>query len=416
MIEIKATNTQPSATIHLPGSKSISNRLLILKQVLQTNTIFNNLSSSNDTNNLIAALSQISESNTNPIDVGHAGTNMRFLTALLSATPGTWTITGSERMCERPINDLVDALNQLGANIQYLAKQGFPPLKINGKRLEKNTCTINASTSSQFVSALLLISPLLPNGLHLQLQGNQVSKPYKAMTIAVLKKFGIEVSSRANEINVSPVHNHLHFPKVYDIESDWSSASYWYSICALSKNANIALRQMHQSSLQADAVIQHIMESLGVHSAIKDQTLFLSRTERKAQSLVYDCMACPDIAQTLAVLGVGLGIEVKLTGLSTLKIKETDRLLALKNEIEKFGAKVNIDASSIHILPLPPEQWRHQSFLIKTYHDHRMALSFAPLALCCKGIAWEDDHVINKSYPSFTQDLKSAGFNVNLLP
>lgn len=416
MISLSHTTKNIEANITVTGSKSISNRALIIKAVLNANTLLHNLSDSADTQNLLQALSQIKAHGQAHINVNHAGTNMRFLTAYLAALPGEWTIGGSARMCERPIKPLVDALCQLGAHIEYLGKEGYPPLKIIGRVLDKKTCHVDASVSSQFVSALLLASPLFKNGLNVQLEGAQVSKPYSHMSIAVLKLFGADVLLKNNRLSINFSTN-AHTPSLppnLNIESDWSSASYWYSISALSESANIHLHSFLPDSWQADAKMADIMSTLGVQTTYRDQSIHLKRIPLQTHVLQYNCVDCPDIAQTLAVLCVGLGIEGHLQGLSTLRIKETDRLLALKTELEKFGAKVEIDNASIHIYPAPPHTWAKHTFHIHTYHDHRMALSFAPLALLCQSIKITDDAVIQKSYAKFWADLKSAGFSVNL--
>ncbi len=416
MIQIRKHNVEIKCHIHIAGSKSLNNRLLLLKQVLQSDTVLMNNSESDDTLYLKQALDQILPFGSANINVHHAGTTMRFLTAYLSAIPGEWTITGSDRMLERPIAELVNALKQLGADISYQNKEGFPPLKIKGKSLTQSKCSINTSISSQYISALLLISPLLKNGLELELIGEQVSKPYIQMTLALLRDFGVEVMSQENKICIQTKQTTNDVPSQYFVESDWSSASYWYSICALSSNAEIELSTFFANSLQADSVMKDIMLEFGVQTNAHQNKVSLKSIPTHIKKFEYNFLSCPDLAQTMAAMCVALGIEGHLSGLSTLKLKETDRLLALKIELEKFGAQVIADEESLHIYPKSPASWADLSFNINTYNDHRMALSFAPLALLCKSITFDSSEVINKSYAHFWEDLKSAGFSVNLTP
>ena len=418
MTELSAPLHSIHASIKLSGSKSISNRLLILKEVLALDTIFQNLSNAEDTQLLEQALLQIKDKNKALIDIHHAGTDMRFLTALLSVREGEWTLTGSDRMKERPIGELVNALQLLGADISYLEKQNFPPLLIRGKKLKGGNIEINSSVSSQFISALLLIAPTFKKGFSLSLKGKTVSLPYIEMTIALLKSAGVAIEKQDHLINVN-ASSIFHFAPAIQVESDWSSASYWYSICALAGNAEIELSFLSAKSLQADSALPELYKSLGVKTVFKENAIVLSSVKPMANVFEFDFTNCPDIAQTIAVTCLGLGIKASLTGLSTLKVKETDRLLALKNELEKFWATVEIDQDSIKIVP-PPEREilenREEIRLISTYNDHRMAMSFAPLALKYRSIQIDEPSVVSKSYPSFWEDLKSVGFNVNLQP
>jgi 3-phosphoshikimate 1-carboxyvinyltransferase len=419
MIEIGAPNTFMHSPIAIGGSKSISNRLWMIKKLFVPDLTFSNVSDSEDTRLLIHAFEKITENGSGIIDVNHAGSNLRFLTAFLAITEGEWTLTGSSRLKERPIQELVNALKLLGADISYIEKENFPPLKIIGKKLSGGKAEINAGISSQFISALLLIAPTFENGLNLQLNGQIVSRPYISMTLSLLKEIGVELSENDNCICVSPLKKKP-FQQHRKIESDWSSASYFYSICALSENAQLVLKQFNQNSLQADSVLPDIFKELGVKTEFLNDSLVLSSIPTHTKKFKYDCSACPDIAQTLAVTCFGLGIDCKLSGLSTLKLKETDRLLALKTELEKFGAKVDVGLDSIQVLQEPgnlkqeTRSMKHET--IETYKDHRMAMSFAPLALTYRKICINDPSVVNKSYPHFWEDLKSLGFNVNLTP
>ncbi len=401
---LKFTENNIKESIQLPGSKSISNRLLILNEVLKLKLKFENLSTAKDTEDLVLALKQIKKGKDRTIDIGHAGTDMRFLTALLSLTDGEWTLTGSERMKQRPIAELVNALKQLGAQISYLENEGFPPLKITGTKLSGSIIEIDGSISSQFISALLLIAPILDGGLELKIKGEIVSWSYILMTLDLLSEFGIKVSTVLNTITVKPsiVIRHSSF----EIESDWSSASYWYSIVALSKNAEITLLGLTKGSSQGDSVLPEIYRKLGVNSEFKNGDLLLRKSGATITNLTYDFSDCPDIAQTVAVTCLGLKINCHLTGLSTLKHKETDRLLALKNELEKFGSYVTITNDSIEI---ENNNLNSLNLTIETYNDHRMAMCFAPLALIYNNLNIQNPEVVQKSYPLFWEHLKLIG-------
>ncbi len=413
MIQISKPEVPIYACINLAGSKSISNRLLIIKHLLKLEIELENISTSQDTVLLQHALQQIEESNKATIDIHHAGTDLRFLTALLSTTSGEWTITGSERIRQRPVGELVGALRTLGANIQYLGEENYPPLKIKGKKLSGGIISIDASISSQFISALLLISPDLTSDLEIQLRGEIVSQPYVQMTIQILKEFGVTIRQTATGIFTAPLKKFAGERKKYKIESDWSSASYWYSICALSNGAQIELKYLNKNSIQGDKIVATIYKQLGVETEFRAESLLLINRKTEINKFEYDFTDCPDLAQTAAVTCLGLGLATKFTGLKTLKIKETDRILALKTELEKFGAMVAVDNSSLaftthHLLNKP------STFYIDTYDDHRMAMSFAPLALVYDSIEIRNPEVVSKSYIGFWEDLKSAGFSVNL--
>ncbi|MBV1923555.1 MAG: 3-phosphoshikimate 1-carboxyvinyltransferase [Flavobacteriaceae bacterium] len=391
-----------NTTIEISGSKSESNRLLILEQYFK-NLQIENVSNCNDTVVIQKAL----KSQKNTIDIHHAGTAMRFLTAFFSAKEGKEIIlTGSQRMKERPIKILVDALKQLGADIQYLENDGFPPLLIKGKKLNKNEVTLNANVSSQYISALLLLAPVFKDGLTLNLQGEITSRPYLDMTITLLKKLEFNCKFEGNEIKIDAIQE-INNTKII-VEADWSSASYFYSIVALSENKKITLRSFQKNSLQGDSKLSEIYENFGVQTIFNDSTNEITISKTKVDQLTkvsLDLSDAPDIAQTIAVTCFGLNISCTLTGLHTLKIKETDRLQALKVELEKLGAEVIITNdslklfTSLHIKP---------NVLIETYEDHRMAMAFAPLALL-SNISIENPEVVNKSYPNFWKDLEKTG-------
>ncbi len=417
MLLLSAPENIKNTNIRLSGSKSISNRLLILKEILALNITFENISTSEDTQHLQRALEQIKNKKPTTIDIGHAGTDMRFLTAYLSVTDGEWVLTGSERMKQRPIGELVTALKCLGADISYLEKENFPPLKIRGKKLKGGKIEIDGSISSQFISGLLLISPKFESGLELTLKNEIVSWPYILMTLDLLSEFGSKVSTVLNTIKVRPTPNEKQETrnKTFLVESDWSAASYWYSLIALSKNGTVTLNGLTKSSSQGDSVLPEIYKELGVSSEFKDDQLILTKSSAITKSFAYNFTNCPDVAQTVAVSCFGLGLKAELTGLKTLKIKETDRILALKTELEKFGADVSITENSIRI---NDKRLRTQDkpVTVYTYNDHRMAMSFAPLALVFGPLGIQDPGVVSKSYPLFWEDLKSLGFSVNLQP
>ena len=410
MIQIIAPRFPINCSIKLSGSKSLSNRLLLLKEILDLKIDLKNLSDSEDTTLLLKALRQIKEAKNKNINILDAGTDMRFLTALLAIKKGTWTITGSDRMKKRPIGELVAALKSLGAEIEFLEKENYPPLEIKGKIILGGALKIDASQSSQFISALLLISPKLKNGLVLTLKNRIVSSPYIEMTSALLKKFNVPISKLKNTYTVNSSTKSKQI-KVIKIESDWSSASYWYSICALSKNAKIELNFLNKKSLQSDSILPELYKILGVETKYKKNSIIISRKKLETKSINYNFINCPDIAQTFAVTCFGLGICAKLYGLSTLKFKESDRIIALKTELEKMGAKLVITNNSIELKKSKPIPFEG---VIETYNDHRMAMSFSPLALVYNSIKIANPEVVSKSYPRFWKDLKSVGFSVNL--
>ena len=315
----------------------------------------------------------------NIIDIHHAGTAMRFLTAYFSTQDGRdIELTGSKRMKERPIAILVDALNQLGADISYKENQGFPPLLIKGKKLTKNKVTLKANVSSQYISALLLIAPKLENGIELTLDGEIASVPYIKMTLSLLEEIGVKTKFEGNLITIAPKKQSEVNAQQLTVESDWSSASYFYSIAAMSAiGTSVTLSSYKQNSLQGDSALATIYKSFGVTTTFKDNSVTLQKVEEVTldTQINFDLKNAPDIAQTISVTAFGLGLECHLTGLHTLKIKETDRLVALKTEIEKLGGQVAITDNS---LTLKKATNRQQNITIATYNDHRMAMAFAP--------------------------------------
>ena len=393
------------SSVQITGSKSESNRLLLL-QALYPEFKLENVSNSDDSNLMTNALSSKSE----VVDIHHAGTAMRFLTAYFSIQEGRDTIlTGSKRMKERPIKILVEALQELGAEISYEENEGFPPIKITGKKLTKNKVSLKANVSSQYISALLLIASKLENGLELTLEGEITSIPYINMTLSLLDEIGVESTFKGNVISVKSNTKKLD-AKTLTVESDWSSASYYFSLAALSDvGTEITLSSYKENSLQGDSALVDIYKHFGVTTVFNENTLTLKKETSNLEPLNLDLKNAPDIAQTIAVTCFALGMPCDLVGLHTLKIKETDRLVALKIEIEKLGGEVRITDKSLH---LSPSNTIKSNVSIATYNDHRMAMAFAPLALKTS-IIIEDAMVVSKSYPTFWDDLKSIGFEIS---
>ena len=387
--------------IQITGSKSESNRMLLL-QALYPKITLDNLSNSDDT----VAMKSGLESDKNMVDIGHAGTSMRFLSAYYSTLENQEKIlTGSSRMQERPIGVLVDALRQLGADISYLKNEGYPPLLIKGKRLTASEVRLSANISSQYITALMLIAPSLPDGLRLYLEGKITSIPYIEMTLSLLHKIGVDAIFSGQHIQVFPKKDITQI--THAVESDWSSASYYFSMVALAKEADVSLSTYKKDSLQGDRVLMDVYQQFGVKSSIENNTLALKKQTMGSTHVQLDLSDAPDIAQTIAVTCYGLGLSCSLTGLHTLKIKETDRLVALQKELTKLGATIEITDKSLHLHkrtnPIRP------NVLIETYHDHRMAMAFAPLGLLVP-IRIQDADVVTKSYPGFWKDLEQNGF------
>ncbi|WP_396163316.1 3-phosphoshikimate 1-carboxyvinyltransferase [Flavobacterium sp.] len=397
--------------LQISGSKSETNRLLVL-QALYPNLVLENTSSSDDSEVMLNALQnfQLPTSNFQLVDVHHAGTAMRFLTTYFAIQEGREVIvTGSPRMKERPITILVDALNQLGAEITYEEKEGFPPLRIRGNKIVKNRVALPANVSSQYISALLLIAPKLENGLELVLEGEITSLPYIKMTLALLNQIGVKTLFENNTIKVT--HHPLpNTQQLITVESDWSSASYWYSIVALSEiGFQVTLSNFKKNGLQGDSALVEIYKNFGVQTVFNDKEISLCKVETLIpETLNLNLNNCPDLAQTIAVTCFGFGISCQLAGLHTLKIKETDRLEALQTELTKLGADIQVTSEALR---LQPATYIHPNISISTYQDHRMAMAFAPLALKTNLII-EEAEVVSKSYPTFWNDLKKVGFEI----
>lgn len=406
MIEISALKSPINNQLAITGSKSESNRLLLLSQLFENVLTLENVSNSEDSQLMQKALAN----KTDLVDIHHAGTAMRFLTAYFSIQDGRkTTLTGSERMKQRPIKVLVDALNELGAEISYQENEGYPPLSIVGKKITKDSIIIPSNISSQYISALCLIGTKLENGLTINLDGKIISVPYIQMTIQLLNKVGINAIFEGNTIKIPFTENIK--AQTLQVESDWSSASYYYSLIALSQNSEIKISTYFEDSLQGDSALQHIYaENFGVISIFDNGVLTLKNDENFTLKSIIELnlINTPDIAQTISATCVGLKVKCHLTGLETLKIKETDRLVALKNELEKFGAIITITNDSLTI-----EGYNNYIEMptLATYNDHRMAMCMAPLAQIYP-IRIENEMVVEKSYPTFWEDWKKLGFEI----
>jgi len=403
---LSRNNRSIKGIIEIGGSKSESNRLLMLREYSSDFKI-TNLSKSDDTKTLTDALAN----NNKVIDVNHAGTAMRFLASYFASKLNSEiTLTGSDRMKNRPIGILVDALRDLGAEIEYEEKQGYPPLRIIGKNLIGNEVSLPANISSQFISSLMMLGVKIDNGIKLNLEGNITSKPYILMTKKLIDKIGCNVIIDNSEIKISGNYNSLN--KTVEVESDWSSASYFYSIAALSMDAKIILKSFKRNSIQGDSIVSKIYAKLGVETMYKEDSIIISKNKisNLPDSLKLDLSDTPDLAQTIAVSCLGLGIECELSGLDTLKIKETDRIEALKKEFMKLG--VDDIITSDNKIYFNGNQKLNNNIKISTYQDHRMALSFAPLAVIID-ISIESPNVVSKSFPDYWEVLKTLGFKIN---
>jgi len=401
---------QPPASLHarirLPASKSISNRILILNALSKSKYPIENFSDSDDTQVLMQALVSLQMGNT-AFDVGAAGTSMRFLTAYLAQNEGTWTITGSERMKNRPIRILADSLREIGGKIEYLEKEGFPPLQIHGRKLTGGAIRLDGSVSSQYLSALMMIAPLTRQGLDIRLEGTIISRPYIDMTIRLMQTFGVQTSWNEQNIRIEP---QTYQPVPFTVENDWSAASYWYEIVALSENsAEVELIGLEQDSIQGDAKVAKLFESM-VSTDWGLGTRMTRITQILTDNNSVDFTNEPDLAQTLAVTCCLSDIPFHFTGLQSLRIKETDRITALQTELKKLGYAVKTSEAAM--------EWRGERCepdsdpIISTYEDHRMAMAFAPVCLKTGKIRISNPGVVSKSYPGFWKDLERAGFKV----
>ena len=404
-IKLSHNPTLNKVTIPLASSKSESNRVLIIKQLAGEKAILHNLSSARDTQIMKGLLS----SNDHELNVLDAGTVMRFMTAFLTLSKEERILTGTDRMCKRPIGILVDALNEIGSGIEYVGEAGYPPLKIKGTGVQKNSkLKIPGNISSQYISALLMIAPQLPKGLEIELTGDIYSLPYIKMTLSLMSKFGIDYKFEGNKISIP---NQKYAPAEYTVESDWSGASYWYSMVALAETAEIKLLGLRKNSYQGDSAIAEIMTHMGVKSEFVEDGVILTKTSHQ-KSLKYDFRNCPDLAQTIIAIGAAKKIQLEMTGLESLKIKETDRTQAMLTEVAKIGGNLfENDAKTwkltVNKLFLVPD-----NLTFDTYEDHRMAMALAPLATKFD-VVINDPKVVRKSYPEFWDHLTTAGISIS---
>ncbi len=399
-IDLSPTTKEININITLPASKSISNRVLIINSLSYSPYEVENLSESDDTQ----ILTNILDSNTNQFNVGAAGTAMRFLTGFLAKTVGEWQITGSERMKQRPIKILVDAINQLGGKISYLENEGFPPLKIFGCGLKGGEIELDGGVSSQYISALMMIAPYMIDGLRIKLIGSVISIPYILMTKSIMEEYGVKVNFQDNIISILP---QTYKPIQYKVEADWSGASYWYEILALGKRGTIDLPNLYQNSLQGDKAITDIFRHLGVETTFTDSGIKLNYNQSlvfKEDIFEYDFTDTPDLAQTVVVTACLLGIPFSFSGLQSLRIKETNRIMALSNELRKLGFVLQ-EKDDDKLLWNGEKCDAAKQPTIETYEDHRMAMSFAPVSLITP-IKIANPEVVSKSYPNFWEDFK----------
>lgn len=402
--------------LKLPSSKSLSNRLLIIRALSHDCFQINNLSEADDTFLLQELLEKIRHrkliQSYIELDTANAGTAMRFLTAYLTFIPGKWILTGSERMKQRPIGVLVEAMRSLGAEIDYLGKLGYPPLMIKGRPLKGGEIKVDAGISSQFISALLLIAPSLPGGLSLHLQGQAVSFPYIDMTLRLLQYFGIETVKERNFILVPEATiKGLSFT----VEADWSAASFWYEAAAMADEVDLILEGLQKDSLQGDAILADIFQNFGIMSEFLKNGVRLIKVKKKLDGYYFDFSDYPDIAPAVITTCAALGLRGRFEGLKSLRIKETDRLRALKNEYKKLGLNLEPD-SPADLVPkiefINPQFKASTDFRIDTYGDHRMAMTFAPLSMKLGAIRIENPDVVSKSYPQYWEHLSSLGFEI----
>ena len=401
------------AAVRLPASKSISNRALVMNALAGSKGMPDNLSDCDDTRVILDALRRMPET----IDIGAAGTAMRFMTAYLAVTPGSHTLTGTERMKHRPIRALVDALRYIGADIAYEGEDGYPPLRINGRRLEGGRLDIPGDISSQYISALLMVGPVLERGLELRLTGEIISRPYIDLTLCMMRGFGADAEwTDVDTISVRPVP---YGPRPFFIENDWSAASYWYETLVLARDgeSEVRLDGLTDGSRQGDSAVKYLFSMLGVRTIFKTRergvptTVTLKRVEPVPPRLDYDFVNQPDMVQTFVVCCALAGVPFRFTGLASLKIKETDRVEALKTEMRKLGYVVRETAAGE--LSWDGERCQQaDDLVIKTYEDHRMAMAFAPAATVFPGLRIDQPQVVSKSYPHFWDELRRAGFTI----
>ena len=406
MIEISLINKNIYGSIDLESSKSISNRLLIIKKLCKTKFEIQNLSKAKDTKILNKILDDFETKK--EINCEDAGTALRFAIAFLASKKGSWIISGSKRMHERPVKHLIDCLVELGAEINYLEKEGFPPIEIKSKKLKSKKLSLPGNISSQFISALLMVAPTIENGLTLEITSKVLSKPYIALTLDLMSEFGIEYTWENNLIKVEQ-QNYL--AKNIKVENDWSAASFWYSFLALSKSGEIKIPDLYANSIQGDSVLPSIYSKLGVKTEFNEDSIVLYETKNIAKEIELDLSNHPDLALPIIVTCCGLGIKTNLKGLESLKIKESNRLESIKKELRKFNISCEIDSSSIKIKE--SQNIVKPKSTIECHNDHRIAMSIAPLSMKVGSIKFDNKNVVNKSYPKFWEDFDRVSKNNN---
>ena len=404
MIKISSKSKTISGSINLEASKSISNRLLIIRELCDNKFNIENLSNAKDTRILTKILNDFKSQK--DIDCKDAGTALRFALAFLATKDGNWVVSGSKRMHERPIKPLVDCLLELGTEIKYLNKNGFPPIEIKGGELKSEKLIIKGNISSQFISALLMIAPKLENGIHLEIVSKVLSKPYIKMTLELMSEFGINYSWKNNLIKIE---KQSYIGKKMMVENDWSAASFWYSFVALSKTGQIEIPKLNKSSIQGDSILSEIFSNLGVKTSFKKNSIILSRNSKLVKELNLDLSNHPDLGLPLIVTCSGLGIKAHLKGLKNLQIKESKRLEVIQKELKKFNINTQIDNSSISIKE--NQKIEQPTSIIDCHNDHRIPMSIAPLSMKINCISFENKNVVNKSYPDFWKDLEVAGIS-----
>ena len=398
LIKISFPNGVKDGEVALTPSKSISNRILIIETLANKKFEIENLSTSTDTQSLVSAL----KFENSVIDVSEAGTTFRFLVSLLATKPGIWLLTGSNRMKTRPIGILVECLKSLGANIEFQEKEDFPPVLITGQKLMSKEIEIDANISSQFISSLMMIAPTIEGGLQLILKNKISSLPYLNMTASIMKSAGITVKFEKNRISIPQGEYNL---SKFKIENDWSGASYWYLLCALNPGSKFVLNDLSEISIQGDSILSELMVQFGVKTVFNSDNAIINSEHCLLTEFNYDFTNCPDLVMTFAVLCIGKGIKAEFSGVQNLRIKESDRLNSLKIELEKCGALVELNNDKIIINPIElknPER-------IEVYNDHRIAMSFAPLASLIGPFEIENPSVVNKSYPEFWKQMEGVG-------
>ncbi len=403
MIRIAAGNRKINAVVPLTPSKSITNRALIIRELAGKNFEIINLADAEDSRILSDILAKPREL----VDVRDAGTAFRFLTAYLSNREGTFLLTGSDRMKKRPVGKLVHALRSIGAEIEFTERENFPPLRINGRKLSGGAVKIDASESSQFISALLMIAPVLEKGLRIELTGKIYSFPYINTTILLMRYFGIEISFDRNIINILPQQ---YLPKEITVENDWSAASFWYVIVALSEEASVVLKGLSKNSIQGDSVVDQLMKTFGVESMVSGDDIMIFKNKNACLPEYYesDFSGCPDLVIPMSVLCSALRIKSKFNGVKNLRIKESDRLLALKEELKKTGANILLEEDSFSLTSFDGAD---SNIVFHSYNDHRIVMSLATLAMIRKEVVIDDHLAVNKSYPGFWQQIRAAGFD-----